>query len=352
MDLELLKSPLELKENPGLQTTDARLSDVATLVQEGDYLEAANQSREILQEQIYDIRIIGYFLYGHYAEYGLPALGEIFSCLEDLIGNDLQAIGPERNRAKQIKNTLGWLVRTVANNLDYEEGQRSPAYSDWQSTLSAGQVDAMTDAIDRLVVAVEATLEGGAGVSDGLIKLKKWLFSFRDTLASEPAPEQYEEEPGVPEEGEITEEPVAAAPMRAAAADSGAEAVGGLEDEGSPHMKQLIIKLDAFDRLVSSGKLLSAAIVADDINSLIAGFDPRLYLPGLFVKYAVQTASNINALVACAQYKQSPAWAALQELYKVDIEGFIEFDTNSLDFSGGEAQYNEPYREERREEEY
>jgi len=352
MDLELLKSPLELKENPGLQTTDARLSDVATLVQEGDYLEAANQSREILQEKIYDIRIIGYFLYGHYAECGLPALGEILFCLESLIGNDLEAIGPERNRAKQFKNTLGWLVKILANNLDYEEGQRSATYSDWQSTLSADRVDAMMDAIDRLVVTTEMALEDGAGVSDGLIKLKKWLSSFRDTLAVEAVPEQYEAEPGIPEESEMAEESVAVAPMQTrqtAREDAEAESIKGLE--GSFHMKQLIIKLDAFNRLITSGKLVSAAVVADDINSIIANFDPRLYLPGLFVKYAMQTASNINSLVAYSQYRQSPAWTALQELYKVDIESFVEFDSDSLDFSG-EMPCSGPDHGERHEEEY
>lgn len=347
MDLELLRGPLDVSENPGLETTDPRMSDVATLVQAGDYLEAANQSRQILQEKVYDIRIIGYFLYGHYAEYGLPALGEIFMRLADVVGNNLDAIGPARNKGKQIKSTLGWMIKILSNNLEYEEGQRSASYGDWQSDTSAEQVDGIIDSIDQLAGAVESAVEDGAGISEGLVKLKKWLYSFRDTLAGEPAPEGYEEEAGVPDESERAEMPVAAAPLRTAV--EGAESVGGVES--SYHMKQLIIKLDAFDRLISSGKLVSAAIIADDINNIIGNFDPRLYLPGLFMKYAVQTASNINSLVACSQYRQSPAWIALQELYKVDIESFVEFDTDSMDFSG-EIPYSGNDTGERHDEEY
>lgn len=337
MELELLTGPLEVSGTPGLETTDPRMSDVATLVQAGDYLEAANQSREILQEKIYDIRIIGYFLYGHYVEYGLPALGEIFSCLDELVAGNLEAIGPARNKAKQIKNTLGWLVRTLSNNLEYEEGQRSEAYSGWQSTMSPDQVDAIIAAIEQLEGTVGTAVEDGAAIVDGLTKLRKWLYPFRDALASEAAPAE-EEEPAASEEYEE------AGPARTAAhawtePSEIVSAFNGLA--GSHHLRQLIVKLDAFDRLITAGKLASAAVVADDINGIIANFDPRLYLPGLFVKYVVQTAGNINSLVAYSQYKQSPAWAALQQLYKVDIESFIAFDSDSLDFSG-EMPYSDP----------
>ena len=34
MDIELLTQPLEISENPGLDTLDPRFSDIATLVQE------------------------------------------------------------------------------------------------------------------------------------------------------------------------------------------------------------------------------------------------------------------------------------------------------------------------------
>ncbi|MEQ8214941.1 MAG: type VI secretion system protein IglI family protein, partial [Smithellaceae bacterium] len=104
--------------------------------------------------------------------------------------------------------------------------------------------------------------------------------------------------------------------------------------EGSYHMKLLMRKLDAFDRLVEADKLALAAIVADDINNSISNFDPKLYFPGLFTRFYVQFAKNLNSLISYVQFKNSAAWATLQELYKVDIESFIEFDAGNIDFSG------------------
>ena len=339
MDLELLRGPLAVSDNPGLGTTDPRMSEIASMVQEGNYLEAANRSQEILAEQAFDIRIIGYFLYGHFAEYGLPAIGDIFLCLDDLICNNLEALGPVKNKPKHIKNTLAWLSRIVLNNLDYEEGRRSRTYDDWQASLSRDHLEEMIGAVDQLGRTIMTSLEDGKEIAEGLGKIKQWLYSFQGTLSSsQPEEDQKEAPEELPEREEIErveEDHVVARPKTSVTE----EPIAGLE--GSYHMKQLIIKLDAFDRLLSSGKLVSAAIVADDINGIIANFDPKLYLPGLFVKYTIQMAQNINSLVAYTQYRQSSAWMALQELYKVDIESFIEFDVDGLDFAG-EAPYGEP----------
>jgi hypothetical protein len=40
MNIELIQGTLEVSESPGLETTDPRFSDIATLVQEGNYEEA------------------------------------------------------------------------------------------------------------------------------------------------------------------------------------------------------------------------------------------------------------------------------------------------------------------------
>jgi hypothetical protein len=114
--------------------------------------------------------------------------------------------------------------------------------------------------------------------------------------------------------------------------------------EGSYHLKILMKKLEAFDHLISVQKYANAAIIADDINAIIANFDPRIYFPNLFVRFALKSAANINNLTAYAEYKESAAWHALQELYRVDLESFIDFDPEAVDLgsSGGGGRYGAP----------
>ncbi|MEQ8151707.1 MAG: type VI secretion system protein IglI family protein [Smithellaceae bacterium] len=323
MDIEILKGELEINENPGLATTDPRLSDIATLVQAGDFQQAALQSREILTEKIYDIRIIGYYLYGHFAESGLAALEEIFTCLAEILRKNIAALGPARNREKHIKNTLSWLFKTISNNLVYETEKRTEIYSQWQASITPEQVQNILESGSGLQEAI-AMLEVSSDITDVFTKILEWVQVFQNVVHQEQNRDEEEQQL------EVAKETV---PQK--------EAVKTLNDnftiegiEGSYHMKLLMRKLDAFDRLVEADKLALAAIVADDINNSISNFDPKLYFPGLFTRFYVQFAKNLNSLISYVQFKNSAAWATLQELYKVDIESFIEFDAGNIDFSG------------------
>lgn len=325
MDIEILKGELEIAENPGLDTIDPRLSDIATLIQEGNFRQAALQSKDILDEKIYDIRIIGYYLYGHFTEGGPAAIGEIFTCLSEILNKNIAALGPSKNREKHIKNTLSWLFKTISNNLVYETEKATESYASWQESLTPEHVQEILESVDGLQQAITVLAESSA-IVDALTKIQEWLQVFQRVVHREQSGDEEQEEQQ-PQET-VAETDRAREKKKERADDS----IDGIE--GSYHMRLLMRKLDAFDRLVEADKLALAAIVADDINNIVTHFDPKLYFPGLFTKFYIQFAKNINQLVNYEQYKRSAAWMTLQELYKVDIESFIDFDAEEIDFSG------------------
>jgi len=82
----------------------------------------------------------------------------------------------------------------------------------------------------------------------------------------------------------------------------------------------------------------------DDINNIIANFDPKVYFPRLFTRFSLQFAANINELTAFEEHKSSVEWQAMQELYKVDLESFVNFDSEAVNLgaSGEAGGYEEP----------
>lgn len=343
MNIELLQGTLEVSENPGLDTIDPRLSDIATLMQDGKYEEAATQSEAILEEQVYDIRIIGYFLYGHFIDQGVGAMADIYLCMRDLLRDNLDALGPVRNREKHIQTILNWLMKQLIKKLQYEEGKNSNLYEGWISEVSSDQVQEALDAGDELRHTLGPVLEDAAGsVLDGLMKVNDWLTAFQRLVYREPEPEAEEgEEPEKWEEEEVGEE-VDEAPRKAERKEPYLSIPRLDEDEigveGSYPLKLLIRKLEAFDRLISAEKYSSAALVADDINNIIAKFDPKVYFPRLFTRFSLQFAANINELFAFEEHKNSVEWQAMQELYKVDLESFVNFDSEAVNLgASGEA---------------
>ena len=355
MNIELLQGTLEVSENPGLETIDPRLSDIATLMQEGNYEEAAAQSDAILEEQIYDIRIIGYSLYGHFIDQGVGAMTDIYQCLANLLRDNLDALGPVRNREKHIQTILNWMMKQLIKKLQYEEGKNSNLYEGWMSEVSSDQIQEALDAGDELRRTLGPVLEDASGpVLDGLMKVNDWLTAFQRLVYHEPEPEpEVEEEPEEREEVEVEDE-IEGTPREEkksgflAAAASLIDDGEGVSIEGSYHLKLLIRKLEAFERLISAEKYSSAALIADDINSIIADFDPKVYFPKLFTRFSLQFAANINELFAFEEHKNSVEWQAMQELYKVDLESFVNFDSEAVNLgaSGEAGGYEEPEPEE------
>lgn len=354
MNIEVLQGTLEISEKPGLETIDPRFTDIATLVQGGNYEEAAAKSKAILAEKIYDVRIIGYFLYGHFIKQGLPALADVYLCLTDLLQDNINALGPVRNREKHIQTILTWLMKQIIKTLQYEEEKKKGLYKEWISGVSSDQVQEILDANGKFRRPLVLVLEDSAGpVLDGMAKINDWLISFQRLVYREPEPEPEEEKEPESEEQPEAEEDIAQEPQEEERehfyepAPQAEEGIAGVE--GSYHLKLLIKKMEVFDYLISERKYASAAIVADDINAIIANFDPRIYFPKLFITFVLQFAANINSLVAYEEYKSTAAWQALQELYKVDLESFVNFDPDSIDLgaSGTSGGYGGPDEYER-----
>lgn len=324
MDINLLMGELEVAENPGIETFDPRFGDINTLILEGNYAEGAAQAEEIIREGIYDIRLIGYFMYGVFLEQGPGGLPAVFQSLSGLLGDNWNAVGPVKKRKKQYQTSLKWFVNQLHKKLKYEEDKTGDTYNSWVERVSGDDVQEALDAIEIVRPALGQALEDLSGdVTDGLTKVKDWLTTFHKLVYKEPEPEPEEETEALIEEEESVPEPQS--PI-SPAVPTGLPLSGDVAAEGSYHLQTLLNKLSAFERLVKSEKYALAALVADDINEIIDNFDPKLYFPKIFANFSLLFARHVSELISFKQNKNSMDWAALRELYKVDLESFVAFD--------------------------
>ncbi|SMF94703.1 hypothetical protein SAMN02949497_2035 [Methylomagnum ishizawai] len=315
MRIDLLLGELPVTEHPGLDSGDPRFDEIAGLVQNGDHAAAAQASEALLAEGIYDIRLICYFLYGHWLEQGVASWGEVLEALGNTVLNQWEAIGPVEKREKKVELSLNWLFKQVLKTLQYEEGKQSPTWNRWLSDTSSEELDPVLDAVQAFGPGIGERLGDGAGtVLDVSSKIREWLRNFQRLVYREPEPEPEPVEE-IPEAEEPEPEPERRAAPKPAL---------GLEGELSYPMALLLRKLAAFERLVAEEKFPRAALVADDINQTLANFDPKLYFPQIFATFARLQALNIGELLNYADQRDSPEWQAMQEWFKVDIDSFTD----------------------------
>ena len=329
MDLDLLNRTLPVVENPGLETTDPRLEEVGSLIQRAEYLEAATQAETVLSEGIYDIRLIGFFMYGVFLEQGMGSLKEIFDSLSGLLRDNWAALGPAAKLEKHTQTSLRWFLNQLLKKLQYEENNKSDLWEHWVSEVTSDAVAAAIDAADELgQTSVKVLEDGAAPLVDGLGKLVQWLRTFQQLVyreaQTESAPESpVEEEEQAEEQAEMTSTRRPVTDVSGASRGLPGDETGFLV-EGSYHLRVLMDKMAAFERLLDEEKYPRAALVADDINEALAGFDPRLYFPKLFARFSFLQAVHIQDLIAFQDQKETLEWQALKDFYKVDLDGFVD----------------------------
>jgi len=312
MRIVLLQGNLPASENPGLDSTDPRIDDIATLVQAGQSIEAANQSEAILADGIYDIRLICYFLYGHWLEEGLLSLFDVISCLNNVLDN-WEAVGPVAKKEKSAEKSLDWLFKQTLKQIQYEESKNTPQWQQWQASFNADEADQILELGDSFRLSLSHRLEGNAPVVIDLwSKIEQWLHSFQHMMYR---PEQAQLDEPEPLEGETSIEVVLPTTM--------ASRGSGLEIESSYHMELLLEKLAAFERLLQEAKYPQAAVVAVDINETLNNFDPKIYFPKIFESFVRLQALNFEELSAYAENQDSPQWQVMQDWLKVDVNSFI-----------------------------
>ncbi|MFU8788588.1 MAG: type VI secretion system protein IglI family protein [Methylobacter sp.] len=313
MRIVLLQGNLPVSENPGLDSTDPRIDDIATLVQSGHHAEAASQSEAILVDGIYDIRLICYFLYGHWLEAGLLSFFDVISCLNNVLEN-WEAVGPVKNREKSAEKSLDWLFKQSLKKIQYEENKNTPLWQQWQADFSADEVDQILDLGETFRLNLDHRLEANANIVIALwSKVEQWLQTYQQMMYRPPEALEQDEAEAI-EDDSPTEEifPTVMAKQST-----------GLEIESSYHMELLLEKLAAFERLLQEEKFPQAAVVAVDINETLSNFDPKIYFPKIFESFVRLQALNFEELSVYAENQDSPQWQVMQDWLKVDVNSFI-----------------------------
>lgn len=314
-DLGFLVEPHEPQESPGLDSTDEQLSSISELVDEGDFSRAADRVADLVEQDVYDVRLLVFLFYGAFLEEGFGSLTQALEGFATFLEHSKDALGPASKREAHVARSLRWLLEHVADATDYEERKKTERWTKWVATLDADVCARTQAAVHKLnEVAGEKTQ---TTTMEATARLLRWL---RDASARLEA----EEEPEV-SEPEDRATPTPAPPATEAARHP--QVKGGeptCEVRGSVKLVELIRKLEAFERLVGKRSFEKAALVSDDVLQLLDSFDPREYFPDLFSEFGALLSSHVEEITPHWEHKDSVRWRMLEQFYKVDLSRFEE----------------------------
>jgi hypothetical protein len=332
LDPSVLDGPLKAAP-PGmidLAVEDSSVHRVSQLAHRGEVLEAARQAEALLADRVYDMRIIGYFMFGVFLERGIGYLPDLLRRVRDLLGDDFSALGPNRKKMRVVDAVLLWLFQSVDARIRFHAEFRDETWQGWLAASKPSLSMAIADAAAEVQIAANARLDDPQCLV-ALARVQRWASSDLGRALSRQ---------GRPVAVELAPEESGAAPISPVAPPAARSSRTTLVGTGqaasqartptsepwgsSPPMTALLAKMRAFDLLVSRGDHAKAAIVANDIRQIIEHFDPVAYLPQLFADYFKALHRAIADIAPHWQATGSPSWHALELLYRTDPDAFLD----------------------------
>ncbi len=329
VDLSPLLAPLTPSGVPDLDASDERLIELDVLASKDRHEAAAAKVAALLSEGIFDVRPLPYLLFQAFVERGFGALPDVLGVIDNLLGPSLPALAPSRRRDELANKRFAWLFDKIEKALEYHEKVGTPEWDRWRASLSDRSVEAIDAAGARVTerLAPAAFAPAGAALGRLLARVRAQLGTVHDKPSAEAPPA-----------------PAAAAPPASSPASPASPAA---EQPSSPEARppaepptkngmrrmELLVaqpfldfcrRLDAFAALVQRGQFEKAAVLADEIGRSIESFDPRAHFPDLFARYAALQSKHVRALLEHGDERESPAFRALQQHARVDLDGFVE----------------------------
>ncbi|WP_437580601.1 type VI secretion system protein IglI family protein [Sorangium sp. So ce887] len=314
-------------DGPGQDMAESAVDALVRLVQTGEHQEAARQAKKALAAGGTDVRAIAALLLGVFGERGPAALPGMLDVLTDATGRRWEALRPAARRDRAVDSALCLLFRSVKASIDFHESARDATWRAWVEQVERDLARACLEA----AAAFEAAAAERIASPRCIVELAGLKTRIELCLQRMPQREPPPEPVAAPEAGadaaaKDVDADAGAAPPAAGIEPSepAPQAPGARMIQVSPALERFIRKLEAFAGLVEQGEMGKAAIVARDIKAAVDDFDPRVYLPALLAPHFRLLSTHIEAIAPHWAAADSPAWEALEQLYQVDLDAFLE----------------------------
>lgn len=315
-----------------LENDDARITEITEAVLRGDYLGAAQRIAPLLAAQIYDVRLLGYFLFGVFCERGISVLPQILLVLHKSLTSNLPAFGPERKKTILFDTSLQWFFSSLVRHLKYLEQSGANRSAEWTAESNLLTLQAAAAHCAELVPLCSALVKKPRSVPP-LLNLSQMLSSAVQAMSAtqKPVDRDLAHTSGVlmapPAAAPAVAPPAAPAPADPTAPPPDEEkspSPTSIRIEASAELLLLMKKMRIFAELLERGDALRAAIIADDVQRTIEHFDPRRFLPELFGDFFARLSTHVDTLEAHLGSPDRLAYRALAQLYQVDLDGFAK----------------------------
>lgn len=294
---------------------DLHFEEIVSLCEKENYQEAVPLIEKVLQEGCLDIRLIMYLSFAEFIKKGPTSFTTLFPQFIFLLDQNWDKISPLKMKEKHIFNSATWFFSTVVKKIKRSEQLFKEERPDFlwkisESTITEEHLIILRESFQPLIQFFKEKWEQPS-INQYILRILKWVENFpykkSFSLISE-------EEALIKPKDFTLEEPSPALTIQRVSLE---------ELLCSPLMKQFYEKLKAFEKLVENEDFSKAALISDDIRTILENFNATAFFPKLFSNYFALLAKHIDLFSEEWEQKESLKWAYLNQLYQIDLDAFL-----------------------------
>jgi cell division protein FtsN len=147
-------SGIEISKSAGFDFTGPREDQIISMVESGNYVEAASLSEAMLLDGIFDMRLVCYFLYGYWLDKGLVSLADVLNSLNSIISKNTDVSSSLTTLNNIFEKSLYWLFRQLSKTIQREEHKNTLLWQNWQTNITENGVNNILKAGESLSVVI------------------------------------------------------------------------------------------------------------------------------------------------------------------------------------------------------
>lgn len=159
-----LEKPLLAPCSKSLDVLGSEYEEISRHIGKADYIGAASVVERLFQQGVFDVRLLGYFLFGVFTERRIAGLPVILECLTLTIRQSLAFLGPAEKKELQLDSSLRWLLGKVVQHVEHYKRDKDPRYAQWQLPEYAGVREVALRSLQDLEDVLQTTLPQGRSV--------------------------------------------------------------------------------------------------------------------------------------------------------------------------------------------
>lgn len=160
----IASEPLEqVLTGPGsreLGLDDRALETVLSLASQDRFVPAAELAQKLWQQQIYDVRIIGCYLFGIFFERGIISLSLIFECIRRALSQNLPYLSPTYKRERHLDMSLRWLFDSIVTQARFHERQKDEVWTKWNQDWQRASQNSAIERCTALLATLDEVMPG------------------------------------------------------------------------------------------------------------------------------------------------------------------------------------------------